>query len=491
MVIRILAMVVVALTSSQAIEAPTPLSELAMGNLNQRWKEANAQTEQLLRKLYVDGYDAHGKHGPWDDVARKALEAQAKAFPNPMIVQGLLRSLVATKCTDPLIRYRLIVDRQLAFFDTGIVQSGVVTSSTAARPGGVLPSCSELMDIADALCAAGYSPLIVQGASSRCAFLLKQEDCTNAALMKRLLDRVSQSYVEVAQDVGADATKMKYLFFNSTFTSRPINSMLPPVLAMRFFREQIKAVEAALAHADPWWQDAVIGGLHARMAELVVRAATTPKEKEALAEIDATQEQAEARTRLERAALLHPDRVYPFYELMWLATLDRPQELRHWFEAALRADPVLPKVIDRYIGALSMGPDPVKALLEFATEASRVNTRNSPLGGSCLIHCVMRMSDLSSDRDALWSDLRMWPILNKFTGDVPQLQSERLVYAWRCNQREEAVRLWQEHPKFRVAPPVLLMTGATPEKVAADCAIWAAAAPSEPAASPAPKTNDF
>lgn len=450
-----------------AEEGQTALVQLVGAGLDGRWKAYCAENSALKRRLYLVGYEEHGLHGPWDAAVRAALGALCGDYPDPMTFTRQSNAAKAAGCTDPLMRYRMMVGWQNAASGDRIVQHGTDQGTPLGqeRKTGELQAV-EYLELADAMSVAGYSPLVVQAAVSRCLSLCLDGDLDDPALVRRLAATAAKAAAAAIAEAGDDPVAIRDVFFERRLVLGVGNHWCRR--ATDLDRQLLERIEPALVNADPWWQDAVIGGYHAAIAILA------RSDRTEFAAVDAVAEEAIARTRLERAAQQHPDRAYPAFALMRLAGSQQPAEQRRWFEAAVRADPLMQQIHGEYIAVLSRGPDPVEALIRLAVEASEINR---PPWQSCIMNAFVKLTALSTDTAALWRDPRIWPMLDRFTGSQPRLQSERLVWAWRCGQKAEAVRLWRANPQPRVPPPVLLMVGATVDEVVRECSDWASAQP--------------
>lgn len=470
--------------SAQAAEfVPTPLSEVVGGDLNRRWKQHWDDQSGLARRTYVDGYAKHGKHGAWDSEVDKLLKAMCGSFVNPRTVAVAAQAAIKAGCTDPFVRYRVLVDRHNASNGMMIARDGDPAGgapASVAAYGGDAPPVIGLLDIGDEMTQAGYSPLMGLSALKRGIAVMTMEDHANAALCDRIVATAVKVTLAVITEVGDDRAMLDDVFFDREIILG--EHMNAGTAGLPLLRHLVAAVGKASVGLDPWWQDVLIGGYQANISFLALHNPETSSQAPTARSL--------ARPRLERAAQARPDRVYPAAMLMRLASYDRPQEMRRWFEAAVHADPMQQMVQSMYIESLTRATDPVGALLDLGCECADI--RGQQLKG-CIMNCLMRAVSVEQDPGRLWKDPRMWRMLDGFTGEEKRSQGDRLAFAWRCGQKAEAVRLWQMNPKLRASPPILQAVGAQQEEITRACSIWAAEPTTAGPATmePAPKTGDF
>lgn len=472
--------VLICLGFLQAAEfTPTPLATLAGDNLGARWKAHWADRAALLRRLYVDGYAQHGRHGAWDADVATMTKALCSDRPMDKAIARAAQAAIRAGCDDPLVRYRLLVDGQNDWMGKMVMEQGGPESATLTPSGSAAPRTADFLDQGEALTSAGYAPQLELSALIRGLSVMRATEASDVALCERLVASTVRIIPLVAAEVGDDRAKL-----NDVFEDRAIvlaealpEWALPSPLATRLG----DAMTTATLGLDTWWQDTLIGGYQAYLA---------------LSSGDSSL-RASAKDRLERAVASRPDLPYAASSLLWMAMHSgpadaRPAEARRWFEAVIRADPVQSRAQLQYIGFLQNGANPVDALLDFGVECLAV--RGPQLQG-CVMNSINQIAERAQRSEQIWRDPRLWRMLDRTYPDNPKSQGDRMASAWRCGQQAEAVRLWRVNPELRASPFTLFQFGVKQEQITAACAAWAAsdgpAGQPAPAPVPATKASDF
>lgn len=437
------------------------VATLAGPDLDRRYADQRAALLQRERDDLLSPWETKGQHGAWDDQVREALglyarqcAGQAPSGTDARIVD-LLHAAQAAGCHDPLVGYLLL------------------------RSQGAKVPAQAWIALAKPMADTGYAAAIRFSLARRSIdAVIRQGGAGDPRL-----DDLWKSLPALAAPLFAGGTGATDV--HVALVAADVLWSLPGKPEMATLERQRDALLAAcaLAKANEWWRQHLLGEWH-------ISAAWCARGS-GWANTVTPAGWAGFRTHLKmaRACLTRAWQLDPGNGLSAAAMItvcmgdDSDAESRVWFERAIAADPFR----DRSYSSLGQQLMPrwggsIGALLDLAGECVATRAWATPIPRCAIGMMQKAQSDSTEQPQALWGDARAWHCLDQLTAgerarpgaDAASSDGERMVYAWRCGQRAEALRLQQQKTDPASVGWALRWTGGTREQMLADLSAWAA-----------------